>query len=114
MNPNPQDRSAKNLVTNDSAADNLLSVVARDQTDHDVVSTGRMFFLDIAPHAFIELFYLLRSRCFAREDRPVNVFRRLPASFAHYHGVAFFFPFEHRARANTQFRRTFTGTEICP
>ena len=35
------------------------------------------------------------------------VFRRVPAGFAYYHGVAFLLPFQHRTRSDTEFTSHF-------
>src|SRR4030095_52043 len=74
------------LLTNNSAAATCFRpsrVIRRTRT---LVSTARMFFLHIAPDAFVELFYLLRSRYPLRKDCPINVFRRIPVGFAYDHG----------------------------
>jgi len=80
------------------------SVTSRTKT---LVSTARMFFLQITPHALIELFYLLRSRYRLRKDCPMNVFRRLRAGFAHDDGVALLLPSQRRARADPGFSSHF-------
>src|SRR5919109_4025123 len=90
------------LLTNDSAAVTCLRSSRVTRRTRTLVSTARMFFLHIAPHALIELFNLLGGGCPLRKDRAMNVLRRIPAGFAYDHGVAFFIPFQHRARADTE------------
>src|SRR3990172_1681939 len=91
------------LLTNDSAAATCFRSSRVTRRTKTLVSTACLVFLHITPHAFIELFYLLRSRCLLPKDCPMNVFRRIPAGFAYDDGVAFLLPFQHRARADTEF-----------
>src|SRR5918999_3007788 len=77
------------LLTNDSAAATCFRSSRVTRRTRTLVSTARMFFLHVASHAFIEVFYFLRSRYPLRKDCPMNVFRRIPAGFAHDDGVAF-------------------------
>src|SRR5215510_15579919 len=95
------------LLTNDSAAATCFRSSRVTRRTRTFVSTARMFFLHIAPHAFIELFHPLRSRYPLDKDCPMNVFRRIPAGFAYDHGVAFLLPFQHGARADTEFSSHF-------
>jgi len=53
-----------------------------------------MLFLHIPPHAFIELFHLLRGGRSLGKDCSVNILRRIPTGFPHDHCVAFLIPFQ--------------------
>jgi hypothetical protein len=95
------------LLTNDSATAVCFRssrVIRRIKT---LVSTARMFFLYELPHSLIELFKVFNSGFSLREDRAVNVFRRIPAGFANDDSVPFLVPFQNRAWADTEFSSHF-------
>jgi len=79
-----------------------------------LVSTARMFFLYVLPHAFVELLQLFHSGFFLRKDRAVNVFRRIPAGFANDNGIPFLVPFQNGARADAEFSPHFRWNRNLP
>src|SRR5262249_15652479 len=95
------------LLTDDSAAATCLRSSRVTRRTKTFVSRARMFFLHVAPHVFVELFYFLRSGCPLGKDRSVNIFLGIPASFAHDYRIAFLVPLQDRAGADTEFSSHF-------